>query len=162
MFLQIISLKNSNLFINLYDFFSDVKKDYDKFHPHDLGYKEALHICNYNGKDLYYAVTSSNSKENPTGINNFEVSILAYGLLRGWDDGYDVPSLGICLSPKARGKGISKMFMHFLHSAAKYNGAKQVRLKVYKNNIPAVNLYKSLGYELTDFDVEQYLGLINI
>lgn len=107
------------------------------FHPHGFSYIDADNICNNQGKDLYYGVFSGNN-------------ILGYGLLRGWDDGYDIPSLGIVISSKARGLGLGRMLMLFLHSAARNRGAKSIRLTVLKENVIAKSLYMSLGYTFTE------------
>jgi len=72
---------------------------------------------------------------------------LAYGILRGWDQGYEIPSLGIAVHPEARGGKLGELMMHFLHSAARRKGARQVRLKVYGKNVSARNLYIKLGYK---------------
>ena len=107
------------------------------FHPHGFGYVDADNICNHQGKDLYYGVFSGDD-------------ILGYGMLRGWSDGYDVPSLGIVISWKVRGLGLGKMFMSFLHSAERNRGAKSIRLTVLKENVVAKSLYESLGYTFSE------------
>jgi len=113
-------------------FFPDLKSKY--FFPHPMTEKEAKRICRYQGKDSYYVATE----------NGY---VLAYGMLRGWDDGWKIPSLGIAVQPLYRGSGLARSFMYFLHSAAWVNGATKVRLKVFPRNTRAVRLYKSLGYK---------------
>lgn len=132
-------------------FFSELVANGDDslFHPHGFGQVDADRICSNNGIDAYYAVFNSGE-------------ILGYGLLRGWDEGYDIPSVGIAIGKKARGLGLGKMMMGFLHNAAKKAGATQVRLKVYKNNTAAIRLYEALGYRLEDHDDSQYLGIIEL
>jgi [ribosomal protein S18]-alanine N-acetyltransferase len=71
---------------------------------------------------------------------------LAYGLLRGWNEGYQVPSLGIAVSPEARGRGLGGLMMEFLHAAARYRGADRVRLRVHRDNQKAIALYRRVGY----------------
>jgi len=129
------------------DFFSKI--DNEKFHPHDFSEKVALDLCDYDGEDCYYVVIDNNI-------------VLAYGILRGWDAGHDIPSLGIYVGSNCRGLGMGKMLMNFLHCAAKAKGAKKVRLKVYKNNIVAIHLYKKIGYVIEDYDDEQLLGIFNL
>ena len=108
--------------------------DEEGFHPHPLTRDEAARRVRYKGRDLYYAL-----------INDGRV--LAYGMLRGWDDGYTVPSLGIAVHPAERGKGLSKLMMLFLHAAARRQMATRVRLTVDAGNIVALRLYCQLGYE---------------
>jgi ribosomal protein S18 acetylase RimI-like enzyme len=143
---QIIKLK-PDVFEIVSDFFSHI--DSEKFHPHSFSETYASYLCNYNGKDLYYVILDDDK-------------VAAYGLLRGWDEGYDIPSLGIYVSSDYRGIGLGKMFMSFLHTVAKNKKSKKVKLKVYKDNIPAIKLYETLGYKLTDYDNNQYIGFIDL
>jgi [ribosomal protein S18]-alanine N-acetyltransferase len=76
-------------------------------------------------------------------------------MLRGWDEGYDVPSLGIAVHPESRGQGLGELLMHFLHCAARRKGAREIMLKVYKENTAAYQLYLRLGYR---FDGEEQKG----
>lgn len=133
-------------------FFLEMKSSGEErfFHPHPFDNDTAKRLCEeYRGSDLHYAVV-------------YEGKIVGYGLLRGWDEGYSVPSLGITLSRSVRGKGIGGSFMRFLHSAAKLKGSPKVRLKVYKNNSVAFNLYTSLGYVFTDSEGEQAVGHLDL
>ena len=60
------------------------------FHPHPFTTEAARERAAYTGKDLYYVVIEGDE-------------ILGYGMLRGWDEGYEVPSLGIVIHPAHRG-----------------------------------------------------------
>ena len=75
-----------------------------------------------------------------------EGSVLAYGLLRGWDEGFEVPSLGIAVDREWRGRGLGIMMMHFLHGAARLRRAPRVRLRVARTNARAIALYRRMGY----------------
>jgi ribosomal protein S18 acetylase RimI-like enzyme len=135
----------------LADFFQTLTKagDEREFHPHPLTANEAARRCHYSGKDLYYVLVAGGN-------------ILGYGMLRGWDEGYDVPSLGIALHPAERGKGLGKVFMHFLHAAAKRHGATRIRLKVYPHNDQAVRLYEALGYRFESREAGQLVGFFDL
>lgn len=104
------------------------------FHPHPLTADHAAGLARSEGRDLYYVAAAGDA-------------VSAYGLLRGWDEGYEVPSLGIAIHPALRGRGLARPFMHFLHAAARLRGAPRVRLKVYADNGTALALYRSLGYD---------------
>jgi ribosomal protein S18 acetylase RimI-like enzyme len=67
-------------------------------------------------------------------------------MLRGWDEGYQIPSLGLAIHPSVRGQGLGKMLMGFLHLQAFRRGAEKVRLRVNSTNDKALKLYKGLGY----------------
>lgn len=103
------------------------------FHPHPFTDGEAERVCTFAGKDLYLAAALNGE-------------VRAYGMLRGWDEGYSIPSLGIAVHPSARGTGLGAAFMLYLHAAAAARGAKSIRLKVYAHNLRAKALYERLGY----------------
>ena len=69
------------------------------FHPHPFTEEEAEKRCTYTGRDFY-------------GIAFMGHEIAGYGMLRGWDAGYAVPSLGIWLVPEMRGKGLARPFIN--------------------------------------------------
>lgn len=107
------------------------------FHPHPFDSREARRICAHAGKDLYFALDVSGE-------------FLGYGILRGWDEGYAIPSLGIYVAPSLRGSGAARALMQHLHLAARLAGAPSIRLRVYPENAAAVTLYRSLGYVFDD------------
>jgi len=127
----------------------DEAGDTRHFHPHPFTDEEAERLSRYCGQDLYYVLLDGSQ-------------ILGYGMLRGWDEGYQVPSLGIALHPAARGAGLGMTLMHFLHGAAKSRGAARIRLKVYPDNLPAITLYKSLGYRFAAEEEGQLVGYIDL
>lgn len=118
------------------------------FHPHPFTPAEAARLCAYTGRDLYYAAVADR--------------VLAYGMLRGWDEGYAVPSLGIAVHPAARGTGVAAGFMHFLHAAAATRRAPRVRLKVYPANVKAKKLYDRLGYVFEGESHGQLVGVFHL
>lgn len=103
------------------------------FHPHPFDGAAARERCAYRGADAYCIAIAGGR-------------VLGYGLLRGWDEGYQVPSLGIAVADAARGTGLGRALMLYLHAEAKRRGAPRIRLKVYPDNQRAVTLYRSLGY----------------
>lgn len=106
------------------------------FHPHPFTPEQALAICSGAGEDTYALMSHNNQ---PIG----------YGLLRGWDEGYDVPSLGIFVASEFRGTGAALALMAYLHCCAKLKGAREIRLKVHQQNRRAWRLYESLGYQFS-------------
>ena len=135
----------------LAEFFKALAKgdDASYFHPHPFTAEEAQQRCAYQGKDLYYVAIDGQK-------------VLGYGMLRGWDEGFAVPSLGIALHPNARGTGLGGAFMQVLHAAARLRGAKRVRLKVHPENSRAVRLYERLGYQYENEADGQLVGYLNL
>jgi ribosomal-protein-alanine N-acetyltransferase len=87
---------------------------------------------------------------------------VAYGMLRGGDEGFAEPSIGIAVHPDFRGRGLARQMITQLHDLARLRGAKLVRLKVYRDNTAAVGLYQKLGYILTPHDEAQWLGRLSL
>jgi ribosomal-protein-alanine N-acetyltransferase len=123
--------------------------DTSHFHPHPFTAEAAKERCHYTGRDLYYVAISNGN-------------VQAYGMLRGWDEGYEVPSLGIAVHPRARGIKLGSAMMHFLHSAARQRGASRIRLRVYKDNITARSMYEKLGYHFEGEQEGQLVGFCEL
>jgi len=111
------------------------------FHPHPLTRAEATSRCDHSGGDLYCALVDGDR-------------VVGYGLLRGWEEGYDVPSLGIAIHPELRRAGAATQLMRHLHAQARTRGAARVRLKVYPDNSAARELYERFGYRFEPADGE--------
>ena len=124
-------------------------KDDVYYHPHPLTYDMARRIAAYEGEDLYFLQIKDNV-------------IVGYAMLRGWDEGYATPSLGIAMHPKFRNQGLGFKFMKFLHREARAKGATTVRVKVYQENAGARNLYGKCGYTFTAEENGQLIGHCNL
>lgn len=103
------------------------------FHPHPFTEDAVREIARHSGKDEYLLAFRSGEP-------------VAYGMLRGWDEGFEIPSLGIACHPAHRGRGIGRHLTQELHRRARKAGADQIRLKVYPDNARAIALYRDLGY----------------
>ena len=103
------------------------------FHPHPFTREEAERRALYQGKDVY-AVLEDGGR------------LVAYGMLRGWDEGYAVPALGIGVRRHSGGRGFGRAMMIWLQEEARRRGASRIRLRVHPDNGPARALYESLGY----------------
>jgi ribosomal protein S18 acetylase RimI-like enzyme len=150
--LEIVELRPEHIDV-LSIFFNRIKNDQSalQFHPHAFSDAIASLICTQKSKDKYIVVLKDGQ---PIG----------YGMLRGWDEGFETPSLGIYVDPEFRGVGIAKLLMTHLHTIAKLSKATRVRLKVYKDNIPALQLYKKLGYVFDEgLEVDcQVVGVVSL
>lgn len=76
-----------------------------------------------------------------------EQRVVGYGLLRGWDEGFEIPSLGIAVHPQHRCEGLGNLLMGYLEFLAARRGATSVRLRVFRQNTAAIALYSTRGYE---------------
>jgi len=115
----------------LTEIFSDIGGAF--FRPHALSPEYAWRIATYSGRNVYAILLDGGSP-------------VAYGMLRGWDEGYSTPSVGIAVRIGARRKGYGRLMMAHLHSVARARGATQLRLRVHPENAGARRLYESIGY----------------
>jgi ribosomal protein S18 acetylase RimI-like enzyme len=119
------------------------------FHPHPFDASEARRRTSYTGRDEYH-------------IGEHRGSIVAYGMLRGWDDGFEIPSLGVVVHPDWQGRGIGGRMMEYLHGVARRRGVTHVRLKVYPENEAALGLYERLGYDFAETQQGQRVGVFTL
>jgi len=121
------------------------------FHPHPFT-REAVEELAAPGRVDEYHVWAA-GRDGP---------VVAYGMLRGWEAGYTMPSLGIAVDPQWRGQGIGRRLVTHLHVIAAARGAGTVRLKVDRSNTTAIALYQAFGYEFRPFSDSEWLGLVNL
>lgn len=69
-----------------------------------------------------------------------------YGMLRGWDEGYQVPAFGVAVAPEARGHGVGRKLLRYALELARASHAPSVMLKVHPDNVDARHLYESEGF----------------
>ncbi len=116
----------------LLEVFADIDATF--FRPHPFTPAEANRIATHRGRDIYALLYDADRP-------------VAYGMLRGWDDGYEAPSLGIAVRSSRQGRGYGRAMMVHLHDLARSRGAPFVRLRVHPLNVRARRLYESLGYQ---------------
>lgn len=119
------------------------------FRPHPLTSQAAARIAAYDGHDFYGVATSA------------EI-LVGYGILRGWDEGYEVPSLGLAVTPVARRTGVAEWLLSALHDEARRRGATAVRLTVDVANLAAQRLYAKAGYRLVPYGAGRLVGMLSL
>ena len=123
----------------LAQFFADLEAAGDDafFHPHAGDVATLRAIAEQPGKDLYVVFVEGDD-------------VRAYGLLRGWNEGYEVPSLGIAVHPTFRATGLGRLVMEYLEAMARHRGAPAIRLRVHRDNTRAIAMYERRGYAMQD------------
>jgi ribosomal protein S18 acetylase RimI-like enzyme len=119
------------------------------FQPHAMTEEQAARITQLHGRDVYLMGFVSGRA-------------VAYGMLRGWDEGYSVPSLGVGVRRDTLRNGYGRSLMLALHDAARQRGATQVRLRVHPDNTAARALYRSLGYRDAGSERGETLMLVDL
>jgi len=128
------------------EFFFKNKDSYNFFHPHGFSLNDFKREINGKARDMYIFMEEDSE-------------FCGYGILRGWDEGYDMPSLGILISSDKRGKGYASLMMKYLHNVSKDRGAEKIRLTVYKENKRAISLYNKLGYVFSEKNDDELIGI---
>jgi len=119
------------------------------FNPFPLTAETAHQIARLPKQDRYYvAAASAKSKS----------AIVGLCMLRGWDEGYAVPSFGVFVDWRQHGRGLGRRLTEFALAEAAALGCPRVRLTVFASNAPAVHLYRSLGFEDTGREAVERAG----
>lgn len=123
--------------------FSEISHSGDSatFHPHEFTPDHARKICTYEGLDQYFLAMADGRA-------------VGYGMLRGWDEGFDIPSVGLWVSSEFRSRGLGRRLLVHLQTQARLASAPSVRLTVTEGNEPALHLYKGAGYVFEGVDGE--------
>jgi ribosomal protein S18 acetylase RimI-like enzyme len=136
----------------LAEFFAAVDADAEAvrfFHPHPFTADEASRVCDPARRDLYFAAWDGDT-------------IIGYSMLRGWEEGYEVPSFGVCVRPQRRGTGVGREMTRHAVGQCRSLGVRTLRLTVYKTNCRAAQLYRDLGFDLRELDDERFVGLLHL
>ncbi|MBA3321642.1 MAG: GNAT family N-acetyltransferase [Pyrinomonadaceae bacterium] len=103
------------------------------FNPFPMSAETALKIAHLPRRDRYYGAS-------------LEGKMIGLSMLRGWDEGYSVPSFGIIVDHRFHNLGVGSRMLDFTIEQARVLGCSRVRLTVYSSNSPAVRLYKTRGF----------------
>jgi ribosomal protein S18 acetylase RimI-like enzyme len=106
----------------------------DTFDPFELTSEQAMRIALEPRQDMYF-------------VGRLGGTLVAMSMLRGFDEGYDVPSFGIFVDHRHHGRGIGRELTTWTVGAARGRGCHAVRLSVDASNTAALHIYRSLGFQ---------------
>ena len=113
---------------------SNEKKQYLKhFVPFEFTADSLTHILHNKKNDKYYGIFVRDE-------------LAGFYMLRGFDDGYEIPAYGVWISSEYSNKGLSKLTLYHAFSFCNLNNIKKLMLKVHPENKIAKALYESLGF----------------
>jgi len=72
--------------------------------------------------------------------------LVGFYMLRGFDEGYEIPSYGVWISKEYSGLGLSKLTLQHAITFCKANKIKKIMLKVHPENTIAKNIYEKFGF----------------
>ena len=111
----------------------NIPEDYSKyFVPFSFKEDSITKIINDAVNDKYFGIF----------IND---DLAGFYMLRGFDEGYEVPSYGVWISDKFSGLGLSKLTLQHAITFCKLNGLKKIMLKVHPENVIAKNIADALN-----------------
>jgi ribosomal protein S18 acetylase RimI-like enzyme len=111
--------------------------------------EEARKLCRCSGLDQYFVAT----------VNG---RILGYGMLRGWDEGYAIPSLRLATHPNARSQGLGEFLMRGLIQQARNRRASQLRLTVDASRERFISFFVRHGFVFSPFKPGRLLGILDL
>jgi RimJ/RimL family protein N-acetyltransferase len=109
------------------------------FTPFDFSVDSLKNVLTHANKDKFFGVFVSDK-------------LAGFYMLRGFDDGFEIPSYGVWISSEFSNRGLSKLTLYHAFSFCKHNSIKILKLKVHPDNAVAKNLYESLGFIKIGFD----------
>ena len=135
----------------LADFFQALVDNGDGsfFYPHPLTADEAKRLCRYSGSDQYFVATRAGQ-------------ILGYGMLRGWDEGHAVPSIGLATHPAHRNKNIAEQVMLGLIRQATNRGASRLRLTAAEGRDRFIGFCMRHGFVFEPFESGRVIGMLEL
>jgi len=110
------------------------EKEYSQyFIPFTFEFETISGILSKAIKDQYYGIYVDNS-------------LVGFYMLRGFDDGFEIPSYGAWIAKNFSSKGISKLTLHHAITFCKTNSIKKLMLKVHPDNLIAKKIYEDFGF----------------
>jgi ribosomal protein S18 acetylase RimI-like enzyme len=125
---------------------NNVQKVTDMFTAFPLNEESARFIAGREHKDKYYLLL-------------FAQQIVGFSMLRGFEEGFVIPSFGIMIDHQHHNMGFGKQLLGFTVQAAKEMGCPKVRLSVYGSNSSGRKIYEGIGFYETDRSPVEHNGI---
>lgn len=90
-------------------------------------------------------------KDLPMGIE-WQNRLIGFFMLRGWDEGFDVPSYGVLIEEQFSNYGFASLSLNIAKAVARLRGAPSLMLKVHPDNFAAKELFEKASFKVTGVD----------
>jgi ribosomal protein S18 acetylase RimI-like enzyme len=117
----------------------------ETFDPFPLSEAQARRIACEPRQDRYYLALRGRD-------------LLGMSMLRGFDEGYEVPSFGIFVDHASQAQGVGRRLTAWTIERARLQGCSAVRLSVYADNPAAHGIYDSLGFREQERELVERAG----
>ena len=111
------------------------------FRPFPLTRAQAACLLRPESKDLFFALEENGE-------------FAGFSMLRGFDEGYSIPSFGILIDERRQGKGLGRLLTEWTIQWGDQAGFEKIRLTVSAQNQKALGLYQQLGFRETGRDAQ--------
>jgi len=78
--------------------------------------------------------------------------LCGFFMLRGWDEGFDVPAYGVLIAEECSGYSLAQLSIRMAKSICKLRGSSRLMLKVHTDNVAARILYEEAKFVRTGVD----------
>ena len=108
----------------------------DLFRAFTMDVATAARICHEPRRDRYFAIFEGEE-------------IACFGMLRGWDEGYEVPTFGMTADHRFNGRGHGWRMWKWVMGLARELGAKEIRITTDLKNAIILGMAAKLGFKPT-------------
>jgi RimJ/RimL family protein N-acetyltransferase len=137
--LEIKNLQLVNI-AHLCNIFNQSVIEYNQyFIPFQFEYKVFKQILLQKKRDLYFGIFFNNV-------------IIGFYMLRGFDEGFAIPSYGVWISKDFSTNGLAKLTMYHALCICKLLKVKEIMLKVHPENVIAKRIYENFGFTFSHVD----------
>ncbi len=78
--------------------------------------------------------------------------LVGFFMLRGWDEGYSVPSYGVVVGEAYNHRGLGRLTLELAKVICRLRGCARLMLKVHPENAAARHLYEQSGFHFSGID----------
>jgi RimJ/RimL family protein N-acetyltransferase len=76
----------------------------------------------------------------------WQEQVAGFFMLRGWDEGYEIPAFGILIDEKYRGDGLEMLSLETTKVICKLRGAPRIMFKMHPENISVKGVARKTGF----------------
>ena len=103
------------------------------FHPFPLNRETAENLLDQSRQDCFFVIEE-------------EGEIIGFSMLRGFDEGFEIPSFGVFVEAAHQGRGAGKYLCKWTLRWCDQTGIDKTRLSVHRENTRAIELYRQLDF----------------
>jgi RimJ/RimL family protein N-acetyltransferase len=96
-------------------------------------------------RDTITSVLASHNQDVMMGLY-WQDELVGFFMLRGWNEGYDVPAFGILIDEKYRGCGLEMISLETAKIICKLRGSSRLMIKMHPDNISAKGVLRKTGF----------------